>query len=1588
MVQGITPAVKSPSSREMLALLLEATGDLDKAEVLNEKLPPWALRASPELIKSFAAAADEALLLEGSVQAYLSDLKDVEGFCREQLRKALAAEFGEGLDVDKDLFWMPQFDRIEIGPPLYRTFSGPARWVSHSLLHAAMQNFTEAEQQVSAFGMPEQAWISTQAKVKPTAIAFAARCRSLDLGKRYQQHLLEVFKPSQPAGASNVEQDIKRLKAAVFKVDIAITRMKGLISEHAYEMLHTFLRRGATTQSGDIVYNGEPLVIQGLDVDQACLWGVVVFSRGSVEKYPTRQCIVYMPGESARCLYEYATFTEFQLYLAIQLKTPAYRKRFTCYIDEASRLAFFQALDEQAPLGVFKQRPITNDFLSFQFQSLLGKLQLDSRILAVPTADVDALEREKRIAGYLDFGLNIANIGAMFIPVLGELMMGVAIGQMLGEVYDGVEDWRAGNKRQAMSHLGNVLLNVAVMAAFAAGTKAFTARMQQTAVADLDGFEAVESAGSRRLWRRDLKPYRQPLEIEGIPSKDGIYRIDGKRYLSHHGYGVEIDFDKEAGHWRILHPTREHAFTPPLEMNAEGGWRHLYERPDEWASTSYVLSRIAPDLRTLGNDRLREVEEITGSPLSRLQYWAQEGQPVSMRFRDQAERFRLEQRIRDVIWALDNGEHATLEHPDILLHALPKLPEWPRQMFLELLDEQGSVVASYPRQPSFAAGHVSLRVSRAELRREGALGAVIAAIGDKEREQLLSGTLPSDGEPVQRLARLVGDWMSTHPAQLFEALYKVYDHPTEPVLELFKERFPQLPVRAAQQLIDQASSVERMRLFSDGRISLRLAQRARETMEHVRVDRACAELFLPGRGLSSDRLATLELLERMPGWPQDFTLELRENSMLGPLLERVGPADANTRRIVVRNNGLHEAFDAKGLSLGQASKAPESLYTACLHALSERHLQAVGLLPSDRNNGFMLRFKYYEQATKDRPAMLRLLKGKPLDPEPTIPCVEASAMEAGAGKAHPSALARKVRKLFPLMSEGQIGRFLDEQGATHLARAESIKALEKQLGTLRATLKSWKLATRGMTHELFTSRTQVADEIENAWRRLTFVVGKGGRSVPGLKLHGMRVGTLPIFPPEVHFDHLRELALTQMDLDDTVVFFLKSFKQLESVDLARNRISRLPEMLSHLPRLKRLIMSFNRLNLTDYTLKKLAAMHGLTTLDLSENPLGGTPDVRGMSKLVNLKLRDAGLRELPEGLEKLTELDYADLRANAIRQLPSALFERHPNFNKVINLRLNPLSSDSEEKVTAYRDRTGVGMGYIDDDIAIMNEFKARELWLPRQSTSKEAIWTGIKDEPEAEPLFHLLAELGDTADAERVREDQKRRVWDVLEAAHDDAELRHRLYAEAGDPRNCDDSAAVRFSSLEVDVAVHRATLDSERGATSAQLLAVGRGVFRLDQLEDLVKEHSAANPLYDPAEVSLAYRTGLVERFSLPGQPRHMRFESLSGVTQTDLDRAATRLRNAEMSPALLDDLVRRGFWVSHLRRGYSDRFEVMNRPFHAEQNTVLERSKSMTDAEFQRQLIEIRQRQQTSETELLKQLTQQEMKSVDLSCRLPRP
>lgn len=1611
-----------------LSTLLDATGDLDTAEALQKSLPAYLLKASPATLAVLDQVSRDLFTLQETVEKNLAALKPLPAFCIDTLTEALSRKWPAVFDVEQDLLSVPGSDCGCEPTSVNQDGIEIVEHATQTLLQAAMQNFSEDEEKADAFPDGSQVRIkSTPAGVGGlTPVAFAQFCRELDLGKQYQAHFQEVFGLRQNdvevVAASNVTRDIARMKKQLLQFDAQLAVLKEHITPAGLQTVQGLIDADGAVSVKTLQYRKQALIMQGIEVLDSCVWGVVVFSARSVELYPDEWCMVYMPGEPERPLFEYSSFTAFQQYLTQQLQVKSYQSYFANSIDEDDKADFFKTLADNADLGHIRQWPISVALFEFMVQSHVGKLQLDARKLAVPTEDIDEEVRRKRLLNLLELGVTVASVAGLVVPVLGQLMMGVAVGQLLGEVYEGVEDWRRGDHQQALSHLFSVVENIALMAAFAGGQKVLGAlgkKLLRAHPAFFQQFTTILSrSGQPRLWKPDLGPYEHRLPA-GLTLAEGateLYQVGDKRIGRVDHRILFGQYDNAATGWRLEHPGRPQAYTPTLERHVEGGWRMPIEDADAWGSMGYTLKRMDPLLSEFGDSELDTFRQLSGTSHEEIHRAFADNLPLPVRLRDVIERARLERQLRGVITELENGETPAGQPVEEQLRGLSTLPGWPTDRYIEVTDGEGAISATYPasRTPDET---LSVAVTSDHLVKGQLLQTVIDGLYQREVNALLGGkTLPHLERPT--LAKKLGAALKTDYRAAFERMYRRYDQNDLDDVVKLRRVYPDLPARLGQTLVDQAPSVERVQLRTTGRVPLGLAQKVGQASGNLRLDRALTGFHLPLIANADTEKLAIQLLPRLSGWDARIRLTVREKSLTGPILEAIGDETAaplHTGTLVKSSTG-YEVFDGDGKSLGRVAAGPDSLYQAVVKALPARQRIAVGFSEPVDAEAARLRKKLLDTALQAREDSGRILTGdKPLVIETA--CVQGDQPPATA---HPRALLRKVKKLYPGLSQAQAVELIDQLGNDPLTRATRVKTLRQDLEKLREALRTWsedetamkavadKLAevdparagdrvARAAAHKelqaVRSSRKAVAEQIEDGFRRLFWHKSAGGKVIYALNLDGMRVGQLPTLPPGLSFDHIHEVSMKNMQQRDDVVYFLKSFKQLKTLELGRNSMTRLPELLSHMPNLTRLSLAGNQIRLTEATLAKLNGLRTLKYLDLNGNPLGATPHVGKMFDLKRLQLAETGLTELPDGLAYPVNLEWVDLRNNQIRDLPQWLFKTTRRFSQALNLRGNPLAPASQTYLENYRDNVGIGMGFLADDHARLDEQSARELWFKAGAGAdwerRQRIWTAFKEEPRAEGLFRLLAELGNTADSEKINADMQRRVWSVLEAAHGDANLCDQLLDLSANPINCTDNAAVNFSHLEVAVEVDKVTsLAGGKIITAKPLLDLGRGLFRLEQLNRIAREYAARDLKTDPLEVSLAFRIGLADALELPGQPRNMHFGSLAGVTEADLNVARNQVSAAELSSAWLEFMQRQSFWSDYLKRTFDRQFATVDAMYSPQFSAVFEEASTLSSADYRSQMDAIKFEREKAEEAIIRRLTNDALRQVDLGiCVMPQ-
>ncbi|OLS58902.1 dermonecrotic toxin domain-containing protein [Pseudomonas putida] len=609
----------------------------EQRQALRNKVPPampWLEEASGNLLQVIAALDEEYPRHQRHAQAVatvLEQLPNAEAFAEPLLREALKNTFGLDLDVHRTFLFNAGRARIaeshlSTADPVVRAFQA-VKAATQSLLRSALQNFEafEAEEGgMQADRRPARIFFSDNGlaaepsrDVDLVPERFAALCRSLDLGARYQRLIDQAFSPepvgdeSAEAAASNRQARFKLLEQSSLRLELHLARLRGQIDQACYEELLEVAKNGKA--EGDL----ERSVLRLWDVE---LTGIVLFFR------PGRLG-VYMPDEPQQPLQTFPHLQAFHASLRERLKDPAWRNYFLRFIPARQRdplLARIQRTlfpkvwnaggwyeeryDPEAVLGLDKQAfsaPLFNVLL----QRKMLALRDDGLFHAVPTAVEDHKSTQDKIDYYLGVGFNVLNVAAFVVPGLGEVMLAVNAALLGYEVYEGFDSLARGDREAAWGYFMDVGENLAIIAALgAAGAAAH--RFKGNLPLAVRSMRPVTLAdGSVRLWQPDLSPFAYEIRLPaGLKADaDGLYSFQGRQWLNLDGqyYSVRALLGEE-GHG-LEHPRRAGAYAPRVQHNGNGGWLSELDTPEQWRGMELF--------RRQGPLEARVSEEMAGNAL-------------------------------------------------------------------------------------------------------------------------------------------------------------------------------------------------------------------------------------------------------------------------------------------------------------------------------------------------------------------------------------------------------------------------------------------------------------------------------------------------------------------------------------------------------------------------------------------------------------------------------------------------------------------------------------------------------------------------------------------------------------------------------------------------------------------------------------------------------------------------------------------------------------------------------------------------------------------------------------------------------------
>lgn len=807
----------------------------------------WYSQAPVEQQKALRAAIERRDSSRKALQDALKPLKGVTEFCKPLLEQRLnIAE-----PVEQAQYHFQPFKRIRdilVEPTASiaaqqsqdryeRDPDGKSRMVS--LLEAALHNFEGAEQ-AGPFSTLQRSKTDSHPVVSAvaglTAADFVKICRELDLGRQYQTHLSSLF--DGPASAS-IERLSIQANQDELKVQAWIARLRGQVSASGYAAVMQLCEN-----IDDPQYDGHAVTCWRLNLFSTPLHEVLII--GSERSDTITPCMVYIPGAPDAPLQEYASASQAASALALRmqqadllrlvigfaphaLQPTLTRKLRQALFVETKLFGRRHVLHKKAPRLLYERSPLPANPWALLQRAHVSRLKSDAACIAVPTADVDAQARLERLEHWLSVGLDILNMAAMFIPVLNPIMMTIGAAQIMGSVFHGIEAWEDGNTAEALAQVESIAVNIVSVAATGAGLGALEAS------GFVDALQSISHEGSERLWRPDLSPYQRPVELPtDLPADaQGQYHLEGRHYIRIEGQTYEL-LENEQGHWHLLHPGAPQAYQPRLSHNSHGAWRLAEERPLEWGDLQ-LMRRLGHVTDDLDDADLIMAMRASGTDADVLRQVHINGQRPPGLLIDVLKRLRIDQEASAIISRVrDSAPLCAYKH--YALSALPHLPGWPQDHVILAFEgpEPFGNVTRYGAAP--AAGEVQMKITLTELE-QGQLSQTLMSQMDPQAIGALFSANGSDEQGTAALDHILADYLSEHRDVLFESLYQSRQQPLGPSAAVLGQQFSGLPADVLEEIVDNASSIERQRMTA-GRVPLRLAEQARHLQARARLDQA------------------------------------------------------------------------------------------------------------------------------------------------------------------------------------------------------------------------------------------------------------------------------------------------------------------------------------------------------------------------------------------------------------------------------------------------------------------------------------------------------------------------------------------------------------------------------------------------------------------------------------------------------------------------------------------------------------------------------------------------------------------------------
>jgi Leucine-rich repeat (LRR) protein len=622
----IPPASEPPS----LTQLQQRFSDEPVLRVIHHQLPKALSAASTQQQQDYRRALLASKSARQALKALLKPLKGLSDFAEPMLRQALNTRFGPGLEPKVDTLFHPTL----------RPSGATGLATQLTLLEAALHNFERKEAIKGGFlrSASVDKGIDGPHPKNISPDQFADVCRHLNIGKKYQDHLNDVLEPaSLPDDAPNAAR--LNARATFITNDLAdmelYARAAVLRKDISEQALAAVLE--VVTRRASPMFNGLPVAFESLSLFGVEIPRVVIIRPLATWTFTQVPLVLYVPQDPVTPFKEFATLSELEDDLRSRLMSQTYQAFFARLIGERARAEFFGQLnrhlfplapvdgswftkglwhnapDPRADLRV-QSAPINTELFQRMYQQQIELIKDNARFLAVPTEDEDAKSRRERLQAWFDVGMNIANVASFFVPVLGQLMMVYASVELVSEVYHGLEDLSYGDVEEGFDHLVSAGANIAFMVALGKAAHG-TAPPEPPPLTGNNFVGQVVpiklANGHTRLWKPDLEPFQVNIDVPQGASAElsGVFEREGKKYLTLDGRQYEVIHRKALNKWQLRHPLPDATFSPVLEHNGVGAFRHEGELQQQW-SKDKLFKRLGHTVSGLSESSAEQILSV------------------------------------------------------------------------------------------------------------------------------------------------------------------------------------------------------------------------------------------------------------------------------------------------------------------------------------------------------------------------------------------------------------------------------------------------------------------------------------------------------------------------------------------------------------------------------------------------------------------------------------------------------------------------------------------------------------------------------------------------------------------------------------------------------------------------------------------------------------------------------------------------------------------------------------------------------------------------------------------------------------------